>query len=80
MSFKIGDKVKVVKKFTQTNPIYWDSLMDNSVGKVFTVVENGVGGGLYVNEIVELDNGWLYPIESLQLANKGQLLFSFMYE
>lgn len=83
--FKVGQKVKVIKKVPQWkykhNFIPWAGSMDGTIGKFYEIIDidASVGYKLYTNLGVWGDNYW-YPAESLAPAIiKGQqLLFNFM--
>lgn len=84
MKFKVGDKVKVVRKSIrgQGQEVYWNHFMDKAIGKVYTVLEISGGGNLRLNTESDTFYNYLYPpkgVEKVIIKNQ-QLLFSFMNE
>ena len=66
--FKVGDKVKIVKGFTdQEYPkIGWVNSMNDQIGKegiVFSISQHS--GGIYIG--VEDEDYWSWPASSLEL-------------
>lgn len=62
--FKVGDRVKVVRKIDTDEWATWVDDMDDCIGKVFTV------SGFSIEKrpkLKEMQN-WLFPVESLVLA------------
>lgn len=94
--FKVGDRVKVIKRVGSWSyggiSTAWDSTMDKSIGKVYTIVDIAIEeyieacSGYRLNTAGTQDgrkDGWnaFYPEESLEHYPKlGQLQFSFMKE
>jgi len=75
--FKVGQKVKVIRKIKYWNGVSWNSgQMDNTIGKVYTIVQvdEKYGYQLQTHNIY----GYWYPLESLSYVKGEQLLFSFM--
>ncbi len=62
MKFKVGDKVKVVRKYVSDN-CGWVSSMDKSIGKEF-IIERITGYGNYEFK----ETCWTFPPESLELV------------
>ena len=88
--FKVGQKVKVVRKvdvwsFNERGGASWVSGMDNTIGKLYEIVQinKDVGYQLLTDETAGDTfyyypmNYW-YPLESLGHIKGEQLLFSFM--
>lgn len=70
-NFKVGDKVRVVKKVTQEDGWYnsWTNTMDTYVGKEYVVIDvgfNGIGVGVGLN-IYEVSS-YHFPPSSLELV------------
>ena len=80
MKFKIGDKVKVVRR-SIVDEVYWNCHMNKAIGKVYTVLEISHRGNVRLN--TKSDTGWnyLYPLKGVEkvIIKNQQLLFSFMY-
>ena len=92
--FKVGQKVRVVKKVTSWRldnyngdghtgrGATWVSDMDKTIGKVSTIIfiDTDVGYRLETRKDTHYKYNYWYPVESLEEVNvKGrQLLFSFM--
>ena len=88
--FKIGQRVKVIKRIyrwsynNQETP--WDDIMDNTIGKVYPVIEIHDGStpnscvGYRLDTSYDIDWAAYYPEESLkaEIVVGEQLLFSFM--
>ncbi len=62
MKFKVGDKVKVVRKYVADN-CGWVSSMDKSIGKEFTIGRITPLGNYEFEETC-----WSFPPESLELV------------
>ena len=62
MKFKVGDKVKVVRKVVSDN-CGWVLEMDESIGKEFTIVRITDYGNYELDEAF-----WSFPPESLELV------------
>ena len=62
MSFNIGDKVKVVKKFIPNSEFVWLDSMDEDIGKIFEIKAIS-DCGTRVNF-----GGWYFPVESIELV------------
>lgn len=75
MKFKVGDRVKVVRKVSTGNCSWIGLEMNKYIGKVFTINSITLAGNFRFNGIQ-----WTFPSESLTLyPSKGrQLLFDFM--
>ena len=59
---KVGDKVKVVKKIDAK---MWVEEMDKCIGDIYNIV-----GFSEDDKSVNLENGWWFPIESLELITE----------
>lgn len=83
MRFKVGDRVKVIKKVQYWKVCSWnDTYMDKTIGRVYKIILVREDRGDYRLETkIEGkrcdDYNFYYPQESLQRVNE-QLLFSFM--
>ena len=71
MTYKIGQRVKIVKKADTCKCSWWYE-MDKHIGKIFTI-ECVSPYGNYKWK----DSMWWFPPESLKLVD-SQLVFSFM--
>lgn len=73
MKFKIGDKVKVIRR-SKPGEVHWAYAMNKSIGKTRRVLKVLGNGNLL------LDDGYFYPKEGVQKLNvkNQQLLFNFM--
>lgn len=87
--FKIGDRVRVIKRVDSWayNFIWtpWDSTMDRTLGKVYTIIEIAIHGEDFANSGYRLNtadfDGWnaYYSEHCLAPEHKpGQLEFPFM--
>ena len=85
MKFKVGDKVKVIKKVEDWKMCSWNNIyMDGTIGRVYKIilVREDIGDYKLETKIEGKrcdDYNFYYPQESLQSVNE-QLLFKFMYE
>lgn len=80
MKFKIGDRVKVIRKSVQ-GEIFWSYLMNKTIGKIYTVLEvNPRTGNLNLNtELDTGDNFWYSPKGVDKISTKNQQrVFEFM--
>ena len=62
MKFKVGDKVKVVRKYEKYG-LGWNSEMSGCIGKDFTI-KKVTGGGNYLLD----SSDYIFPPESLELV------------
>lgn len=83
MQFKVNDKVKVMRRSTY-NEIYWNPLMDKSIGKTYKVLDVSPTGNLYLETklfdvLQDRPRNFFYPQAAVKLVTKNQqLLFEFM--
>lgn len=79
MKFKVGDKVKVIRR-SKRGEIYWNPLMNKAIGKAYTVLEISHLGNLRLDTKLDTSYNYLYPPLSVEKAviKNQQLLFSFM--
>ena len=70
--FKIGDRVKVVRKFESTKHCTWNGEggMDRTIGKVGRIADFYATSGTYGVEIDEPGRGWYYYPSSLELVTE----------
>lgn len=75
MKFKIGDKVKVVKKVSTNNCGWVSRQMDKYIGEIFIIDYITPQGNCKLKKI-----RWIFPPQSLNkcIAKNIQLLFDFM--
>lgn len=66
--FKVGDKVRVVKRI---DSIGWVNDMDKYVGdgEIYTVIESDHAGRVRLDKAVLSNYHWLFPNEALELVN-----------
>lgn len=69
--FKIGDKVKIVKKVEKITK--WNNLekMDITLGMIGTIIN--IINGYYRINFIDLDKEWNYDFECLKLIKKAEL-------
>ncbi len=82
MKFKIGDKVKVLRK-SVPGEIYWNPRMDKAIGKVYRVLQIKKRFQYVIVRLqTESDTkyNFLYPSKGLEkvIRKNQQLLFDFM--
>jgi len=80
MIFKVGDKVKVVRRSIEGKEIYWNHFMDKALGKVYTVLEITRNGNLRLSTELDTHYDYLYPPKGVEkvIPKNQQLLFDFM--
>jgi len=66
MIFKVGDKVKVVRRSIEGKEIYWNPLMDKAIGKVYTVLEITGRGNLRLSTELDTQYDYLYPPKGVE--------------
>ncbi len=79
MGFKVGDKVRVIRK-SIAGEIFWNSLMNKAIGKTYTVLEISHRGNLRLDTELDTSYNYLYPplgVDKISTKNQ-QLLFDFM--
>lgn len=82
MEYKVGDKVKVMRRSIVGKEIYWNPLMDKALGKVYIVLEVSRTGNLRLSTELDTDYNYFYPpkgVEKVIIKNE-QLLFDFMQQ
>jgi hypothetical protein len=67
MSFKVGDKVRIVKNTGSHGAFYWAPEMDKTVGSIGTVIEYWEPSGAYHVSLKSWPSWWYLP-ESLELV------------
>ena len=80
MNFKVGDKVKVVKR-AENKLLSWVYSMNQTIGNTYIIMSIGSYGNVKGTYKIQTETGiWYYLPESLKKVSvKGeQLLFSFM--
>jgi len=83
MQFKVGDKVKVMRCSTY-NEVYWNPLMDKSIGKIYKVLKISYLGNLRLETKLfdvnqDRPRNFFYPQAAVKLVTKNQqLMFPFM--
>ena len=78
--FKVGDKVKVMRRST-SDEVYWGYPMDKSIGKVYTILCITSSKNLLLNTNIDsnLRYDFYFPPKGVKAYRKNQqLLFSFM--
>lgn len=81
--FKVGQKVKVVKKvatwrYGSNYGISWNNfLMDKTIGKVYKISEINKDVGYRLRTSVIDGSDYYYPVESLAYVKGEQLVFDF---
>jgi len=81
MSFKVGDKVKVIRRSKHDcGEIFWNPLMNKAIGKVYTILEITHVGNLRLSSKLDTTYDWLYPPKGVEkvITKNRQLLFNFM--
>jgi len=81
--FKVGQEVKVTKKvivwrFPNDGGCSWARGMDETVGKIYKIVDIDVHIGYRLDTDSKVEYDYWYPVESLQGMAGIQLLFNFM--
>ncbi len=79
MKFKVGDKVRVIRKSIGSE-IFWNSTMNKTIGKVYTVLEITSMKNLILDTEKDISLHFAYPpkgVEKVVIKNQ-QLLFDFM--
>ena len=81
--FKVGQKVRVVKKVNHWDGADWVTEMNQTMGKVYKIVQINKGVGYRLSTQIRVDFSrtlwdYYYPVESLACVKGEQLLFSFM--
>ena len=81
--FKVGQKVKVVKKVNHWDGADWVENMNQTVGKIYKVAKIDKSAGYRLSTQIPVAFSatlwdYCYPIESLSCVKGEQLLFNFM--
>lgn len=80
--FKIGQKVKVVKKIGQWNGVLWaEKNMNRTINKTYKIIQIDPTHGyqLFTEGEFRFGQNYWYPEESLVCVKDTQLLFNFMF-
>ncbi len=79
--FKVGDRVKVIKKFS-LGRFRWQPSMDRTIGKVYTILYISKLKTYYLDVSKDIGMNWYYIFESLEpeMVIGQQLEFEFMKE
>ena len=77
--FKVGDKVKVIRRSIQ-DEVYWASSMDKTIGGTYIVLGISKRGNLLLDTSTVIGYDYHYPNKGVcKITTKGeQLLFDFM--
>ena len=69
--FKVGDKVKIVRKFESTSSCSWNTCMDKTIGMLGKVLEVGDFQSDALFYVETVGEQWYYPSAVLELVAEG---------